>query len=137
MWDPPPTSSTPTTDQLRTCSRPPELLPVEIESAIVATLVKRLEHDHRLGNDHRERELLELFAQLTPVQNLDLRRRIASQRANDEVAQAFKRLVVERRRRLVSFLEDPRRRLARKSLTSSSIPASTCVEQRTRRHLRF
>jgi hypothetical protein len=61
------------------------------------------------------RRALELFVQLTPVQLLDLRRRLANACFDDTLAHAFKRLIIERRQRLMSFLEDPRRRLARRS----------------------
>jgi len=118
LWQPSePTSSTPTTDQLRAQARSPESLPAETEASIIVALTRPIVpgEGHRDGNDRRERELYELFGQLTPVQTLDLRHRISIARTDDRLAQAFKRLVIERRQRLTSFLEDPRRRLARKS----------------------
>ena len=116
LWEPQTPTSTPTTDQLRTHSRPPDLLPAETEGAIVAALTRPITpgEGHRDGNNRRERELLELFALLTPVQLLDLRRRISNARSDDKLAQGFKRLIVERRQRLLAFLEDPRRRMARR-----------------------
>ena len=118
LWEPSdPTASTPTTDQLRADVRSPDSLPGEIEASIVLALTRPIVpgEGHRDGNDRRERELYELFGQLTPVQTLNVRRRISIARTDDRLAQAFKRLVIDRRQRLTSFLEDPRRRLARKS----------------------
>lgn len=118
LWEPSvAASSVPTTDQLRATSRPPELLPAEVEASIIAALTRPITpgEGHREGNDRRERELVELFVQLTPVQILDLRRRLANARFDDKLAHAFKRLIIERRQRLMSGLEDPRRRLARRS----------------------
>jgi hypothetical protein len=59
--------------------------------------------------ERRERELKILFAALTPVDALAIRKRLASSKA-DELATVWKeRLGVDRRDRLVAFLADPRR----------------------------
>lgn len=111
LWEPSrATSSTLTTDQLRATSRAPALLPTELEASIIVALTRPITpgEGHREGNDRRERELRELFVQLTPVQILDLRRRLANARFDDTLAHAFKRLIIERRQRLMAFLEDPR-----------------------------
>jgi len=62
--------------------------------------------------DHKEREIGEAFARLTPVEALVLHRRLANPVAGDELAAALGRLVVERRERLLSFLQGARRRAA-------------------------
>lgn len=103
----------PTTDEVLHQTRPPELLAPEIERAIVAVLLRPLRADesHQIDNDNRERELCHLFARLAPIEAYHLRRRLDLDRADDEVAVAFRRLVVERRQRLRALLADPRRTL--------------------------
>jgi hypothetical protein len=45
----------------------------------------------------------------TPATLPPVRRRLAAERATDELVVAFKRLTIERRTRLLAFLADPRR----------------------------
>jgi len=84
---------------------------VAVVAAIVAVIMRPLRADegHRDGNDNKERELRAVFRQLTASEALLVRRRLASERANDELVAAFKRMTVERRTRLLAFLADPRR----------------------------
>jgi hypothetical protein len=100
----------PTTDGVRAVMRAPDALPAELEAQIVWALQRPVAagETHASGNDRREREVAELFAKLSPVQALQLRRRLEIDRADDRVAVAFKRLVVERRDRLRAFLRSPR-----------------------------
>jgi len=56
--------------------------------------------------------LREAFAALEPVDAFQMRRRLELDRATDVLAVTFRRLVPERRRRLVAFLADPKRRAA-------------------------
>lgn len=91
--------------------RCPEL-PAEIAAALVETLARPLRpgETHRTGNDARERELYAVLATLTPVQCLELRRRLERDRDGDPLAVAFRRLVIERRGRVRAFLAHALRR---------------------------
>ncbi|MBA3394317.1 MAG: hypothetical protein H0T89_16850 [Deltaproteobacteria bacterium] len=84
----------------------------ELEAAIIETLRRPISpgQGHQLGNAARERELCELFAKLDVVQAHHLGRRLDQDRSDDVLAQAFRRLVIERRQRLRAFLADARRR---------------------------
>lgn len=95
-----------TTDELLSRTRPPEQLPSELEAAILHTLRRPLEAEegHRDGNANRERELCSLFMGLTAVQCLQLRGRLDRDADSDQIAVAFRRLVMERRQRLRAAL---------------------------------
>jgi len=90
---------------------------IPIEAAIIEAIVRPIEPGemHRAGNDRKERELLALLDTLTPVQALALRRRLANGRAGDPMVAAFARLIAERRNRVLAFLDDARRRAARRA----------------------
>lgn len=117
IWEPTLCTSgaLPTTSEVLAATRPPEQLPADLEASIVGTLGRPLRPDegHQNGNDNRERELRTLFAELTPIQALHLRRRLDLDRNDDLLAVAFRRLVVDRRQRLRTFLADPRRQVSR------------------------
>lgn len=104
----------PTTSAVMHQTRGPQDLPAELEAAILSTLTRAIDpgEGHREGNDRRERELAAMFARLEIVQAFDLGRRFDAARADDRLAQAFTRLVVDRRQRLRTFLADARRRQA-------------------------
>lgn len=91
--------------------RPRQQLREEIEERIIATLLRPLSADetHHAGNENREHQLRAMFAQLLPVEALVLRRRIDADRNDDRLVAAFRRLIMERRKRLTAFLADPRR----------------------------
>ena len=63
----------------------------------------------RVGHDRKEREVATLFAQLTPAQSLALSKRLAINAPDDPLAVAFGRMLVDRRNRLIAFLERLRR----------------------------
>lgn len=86
------------------------------ESAIIDAIVRPIGagEGHLEGNARKERELMALFDALTPVQALAVRRRLAAASSDDALATAFGRLVIERRGRLIAFLDDTRRRHARR-----------------------
>ena len=85
---------------------------IPIEPQLIDLIAAPLHRDEnfRTGNDRREHEIAALLAQLTPVQSLALSKRLAVNAANDPLVTAFGRLLVERRNRLVAFLDRRRRR---------------------------
>jgi hypothetical protein len=85
-------------------------LPIEAEMIAIITRPIGSGEGHRLGHERKERELIALLDTLTPVEALVVRRRLAAARPDDAMAAAFSRLVVERRTRLLAFLDDTRRR---------------------------
>lgn len=93
-------------------ARLPQGPDAELEAAIIETLRRPISPGQgpQVGNAMRERELCELFAKLDVVQAHHLGRRLDQDRADDVLAQAFRRLVIERRQRLRTFLADARRR---------------------------
>lgn len=99
-------SDTPTTDQARDATGGLRALPAEREAAIQRVLCRppTTQETHRECADHRERELRELFVQLTPIEALELGRRLDADRDGDALAVSFRRLVRERRQRLRTFL---------------------------------
>ncbi|MBL0215746.1 MAG: hypothetical protein IPQ07_17935 [Myxococcales bacterium] len=103
-----------TTSAVLRQTRAPQDLPLTTEAAILTALTRPIDpgEGHREGNARRERELAALFSQLELVQAFDLGRRFDLARADDRLAQAFARLVVDRRQRLRAFLADARRRQA-------------------------
>jgi hypothetical protein len=85
----------------------------ELEHAIIAVLTRPIDPTagHQVGNARRELELRALFATLDPAQALSLRRRLDRALHDDVLVQAFNRMLLERRHRLLAFLADaPRRR---------------------------
>lgn len=101
----------PTTSDVLHRARAPENLTPEVEAAILAAIQRPLQagETHRTGNDAREREVLAIFARLSPTQAVYLRQRLDRDRDDDPVAIVFRRLLAERRRRMRAFLADPRR----------------------------
>lgn len=89
-------------------------LSVVREREILEALVRPIDpHDgHRVGNDKKEQALMALFVAMPVLEAMELQRRLRVGRADDAVAAAFGRLVVERRQRLLAFLGDARRRAA-------------------------
>lgn len=85
---------------------------IPIERELIATIEQPLRagETHRVGNDRKEREAAALLAQLTPVQSLALSQRLAVNAANDPLVIALGRMVIDRRNRLVSFLNHRRMR---------------------------
>jgi len=83
----------------------PVTIPVEqqIIDAIIAPLHRN--ETSRVGHDRKEREIAALLATLTPVQSLALNKRLAINAPTDPLATAFSRMLVERRNRLVTFLQ--------------------------------
>jgi len=98
-------------------TRPPEAHEPAIEAAILQALPRPLApgEGHQIGNANRERELLELFANLDVMQSHHLGRRLDLDRPSDALAQAFRRMTIDRRGRLRAFIADARRRQARQS----------------------
>ncbi len=87
---------------------------IAIEEQILAAMLRPIDpaEGHRLGHDRKERELLALLDTLSPLEALTLRRRLAAARRGDQLAAAFGRMIVERRARVLAFLDDTRRRIA-------------------------
>lgn len=114
VWEPVPAmpSAIPTTSEVLHETRPPEDLEPAMEAAILGALTRPLApgEGHQLGNANRERELRELFASLDALQSHHLGRRLDLDRPSDALAQAFRRLIVDRRARLRAFIADARRR---------------------------
>lgn len=101
IWEPPGVAATK--------AAAPVVIP--IEAALIATIERPLHATelHRVGNDRKEREIAALLETLTPVQSLALSTRLSAGIASDPLVVAFGRLIVERRNRLVAFLERRRR----------------------------
>jgi hypothetical protein len=84
------------------------------EDAIVATLAGAA-NPHELASEafrRKEHKLGALFALLSPIDSLELDRRLSVSSPDDPIASRFVRLVPERRGRLIAFLRDTRRRAA-------------------------
>lgn len=60
----------------------------------------------------KEAEMLALCAQLSPIESMQLAKRLERGKPGDELAAAFGRLIVDRRQRVLRFLGDARRRAA-------------------------
>jgi hypothetical protein len=97
---------------LRPTPSAPVTIPIEGEMVSILERPIAANEGHRVGMDRKEVELRELFATLAPVEALWLRRRLDAQRPGDALAKVWTRLVVERRQRLLVFLDNTRRRLA-------------------------
>ncbi len=84
------------------------------DARLIAILDAPLEHDETaaVGFARKERELGVAFASLTIIEARTMHARLAAPKANDELANKFGRLTIERRGRLVAFLADARRREA-------------------------
>ncbi len=87
----------------------PVALPIEAQLIAAIEQPLRSGEMHRVGNDRKEREIATLLDTLTPVQSLALCTRLAAGTASDPLVIAFGRLLVERRNRLITFLERRRR----------------------------
>ncbi len=96
-------------------SLPSAVLPSDLETKLLWLLTRPIGPGETCsaGNARREHELRALLSQFTAIQSLQLGQRLDREQVDDPVAQAFKRLVVDRRMRLRSFVADARRRLAR------------------------
>jgi hypothetical protein len=103
--------ATPTTSEVLHAARAPHTLGAAREAELLAILERplRADENHQVGNANRERELIAVIARLAPVEAHYLGRRLDAARADDRLAQGFRRLVVERRTRLRAFLASPRR----------------------------
>jgi hypothetical protein len=107
LWTAPTrTCGCPTTDDVLNTRPPVGTISEELVGRIVHVLTRpRLEGEtHRDAGDNRERELISLVAELTPIQALEIGRRISANRADDVLATTFKRLLPERRSRLAHAL---------------------------------
>ncbi len=100
IWEPP---------GVATAKAAPAALPIEAQLITAIEQPLRSGEMHRVGNDRKEREIAALLDTLTPVQSLSLCTRLAAGTASDPLVIAFGRLLVERRNRLVAFLERRRR----------------------------
>lgn len=103
VWEPPGVAA----------AKPVAPVAIPVEAQLIAAIEQPLRAGevHRVGNDRKEREIAGLLDTLTPVQSLALCTRLAAGTASDPLVIAFGRLLVERRNRLIAFLE--RRRRAR------------------------
>ncbi|HUS27906.1 MAG TPA: hypothetical protein VMZ53_05340 [Kofleriaceae bacterium] len=83
----------------------------DVEQSLISIVMRPLRESesHHTGNENREQEVRALFAELSPLDALLLRRRLDANRTEDPVVIAFRRLVVDRRQRLYGYLADPRR----------------------------
>ena len=112
IWEPCRSASeVPTATEVLHKQLPKNTISNELERHFIATLERPLaaHETYQAGNANRERELRALFATLSPVQALALRRRLNADRNDDALAVAFRRVVVERRNRFIAFLESPYR----------------------------
>jgi hypothetical protein len=87
----------------------------ELPPAAEQRMLDAIVRPHGIGesraeaNTRRERELLEVFGELTPAQACQLRKRLDNDRSDDRLVVAFKRLIIERRQRLYAALVGRRR----------------------------
>ena len=82
----------------------------DIIAEIIAIITSEVERGQaRAGFHEKEKQLFRIFQALSPADALTLKQRFKVARANDPLTIAFKRLVVERRDRLLEFLADPAR----------------------------
>lgn len=90
---------------------------VQLEAQILAVLQAPPEPDERIEYAFRrkEDELMQLFAQLSTFDAMELHRRLTLCVSDDPIAARFMRLIVERRVRLLSYLAGARRREALRS----------------------
>jgi hypothetical protein len=104
IWEPPAGSQTPVVIAIE----------VRCEAAIIDVIERRVDpaEGHLIGNERKERELLELFAALSLHESWEVRRRLVESRPGDRLAASFQRLVIVRRCRLLAFLADAGRRAA-------------------------
>jgi hypothetical protein len=116
IWEPPATNQV-TTDAVLAHTKAPTMLAPDREWKLIALILRpiRPEEGHQLGNEHREQELRDAFGALNAVEAFQMRRRLELDSASDKLALAFRRLVPERRRRLIAFLADPKRRAANRT----------------------
>ncbi|CAN5733154.1 hypothetical protein BH11MYX3_BH11MYX3_19070 [soil metagenome] len=66
----------------------------------------------RDAHREKEHEIGKVFASLTALESWNLHKRLSNPRSEDVLAEAFQRLIADRRVRLLAFLGDPRRRAA-------------------------
>lgn len=92
----------------------PSLAP-DVEAAIIATLIRPTApgETSAAGNARREAVLRTLVDGLTALEAFALGKRLDLARSDDALAQAFERIVVDRRVRLRAYLAEARRRAAR------------------------
>lgn len=87
---------------------------VAYEDVLLAILQASPEQNETLAVafTRKEHELAAMFDRLTVIDAMELHRRLSLNSAGDKLASWFRRLVVERRGRLLSYLADARRREA-------------------------
>jgi hypothetical protein len=114
IWEPVPVgaSRVPTTSAVLNLKQPSTPIPADVESAIIGTILRPLApgEGHERGNQAKEQELSAALAKLNPAQSHYLVRRLETDRADDPLCQAFRRLLLERRERLKVFLRNAHRR---------------------------
>lgn len=97
----------------QTSPRPEERGATWFEAELIALLMRPVPPGQaRERHALKEREIGELLGRLSVLEARALHKRLTCRVAGDEVVVAFDRLVVERRARLITFLEDARRREA-------------------------
>ena len=93
---------------------PPPPPPAIDEAPLIAILVAPLRAGETaaVGFARKERELAAAFAALPVLAARAVHMRLSNPRSDDELAEKFSRLTIERRNRLLNFLADARRRAA-------------------------
>ncbi len=106
-------TATPGTEQTTAANSVTSVAP-SLDTALLAILDAPLQNGEpaRMGFARKEQELVAAFAALPVVDQIALAKRLSNARAGDRLAEAFGRLTVDRRERLIQFLEDARRRAA-------------------------
>jgi len=92
--------------------RDSDALDAETERELLQILRAPASGTARQAFHGKEHALGAVFARLTPLQARALHPRLANPREGDALAEAFARLVIDRRVRLLAFLADARRRAA-------------------------
>lgn len=82
-----------------------------------------------LAFHRKEQELAAVFSRLTAIDSLALHRRLTLVLPGDPIAARFRRLVADRRARLLAFLADARRRLAVEASRAQARSASPSQAQ--------
>ena len=108
--------SAPTAEKPDVSTRAPAVRLTSPDEAILAALDRVVPGETiAMSFARREVELRALFDGMSPEVSRCLARRLASKVCGDPVVDRFARLVPERRQRLLSYLEDARRRVAVRS----------------------
>jgi hypothetical protein len=79
------------------------------DAALIRILTTRPGENHEQANARKERELGTMFARMSVVESRGMSLRMSRLREGDSLSEAFDRLPMSTRERLLAFLTDERR----------------------------